>query len=161
MLRVMGDRIEQHVDLDTDAEEAWRAISDRDELAAWFGGAVDVEIRPGEAGTIVDDDGVRHEVLITDVEEGRRVAWHWWDERGELSSVEITVEQTGGMTRDPRVAKHLTVLVDAGLLTAERSGRETRYAVVPGSLRPAGDWIAATDTAWSRRLGRLQQRLTR
>jgi hypothetical protein len=33
--------------------------------------------------------------------------------------------------------------------------------VVAGSLRPAGDWIAAADTAWSRRLGRLQRRLAR
>jgi uncharacterized protein YndB with AHSA1/START domain len=113
----MGDRIEQHVDLDTDAEEAWRAISDRDELAAWFGGAVDVEIRPGEAGTIVDDDGVRHEVLITDVEEGRCVAWHWWDERGELSSVEITVEPAGGMTR-VRVVEQLVGPASVPAVTA-------------------------------------------
>jgi DNA-binding transcriptional ArsR family regulator len=78
--------------------------------------------------------------------------------RGRATATELAAD--AGITRQG-VAKHLAVLVDAGLLTAERSGRETRYAVVPGSLRPAGDWIVATDTAWSRRLGRLQQRLTR
>jgi DNA-binding transcriptional ArsR family regulator len=57
------------------------------------------------------------------------------------------------------IAKHLAVLAEAGLVTSIRAGRETRYRVVPGSLRPASDWIGATDTAWSRRLGRLRQHL--
>ena len=34
------------------------------------------------------------------------------------------------------VAKHLAVLSAAGLVAPLRSGRETRYRVVPGSLRP-------------------------
>ena len=37
----VDDHIERHVDLDTDLAEAWRVISDSDELATWFGGAVD------------------------------------------------------------------------------------------------------------------------
>jgi DNA-binding transcriptional ArsR family regulator len=57
------------------------------------------------------------------------------------------------------IAKHLAVLADAGLVASLRTGRETRFQVVPGSLRPASEWIAATDTAWSRRLGRLRQHL--
>lgn len=65
---------------------------------------------------------------------------------------------TGSITRQA-IAKHLAVLAEAGLVTSVRAGRETRYQVVPGSLRPASDWITATDTAWSRRLGRLRQHL--
>lgn len=118
----MEPQIEQHVDLDTDPEDAWRAISDRDELAAWFGGVVDVEIRPGEAGTIVDDTGTRYDVLVTDVEEGRRVAWHWWDERGELSSVEITMEPIGELTR-VRVVERLVRPDAAPAVTASCARR--------------------------------------
>ena len=58
------------------------------------------------------------------------------------------------------IAKHLAVLAEAGLVGSVRVGRETRYQVVPGSLHPAADWIGATDTAWSRRLGRLRQHLS-
>jgi uncharacterized protein YndB with AHSA1/START domain len=95
----MGEHVEQHVDLDTDLDEAWRVISDGDELATWFGGEVDLDVRPGGVGTIVDDAGVRYDVLVTAVEEGRRVAWHWWNDRGELSSVEISLAPTDGLTR--------------------------------------------------------------
>jgi DNA-binding transcriptional ArsR family regulator len=55
------------------------------------------------------------------------------------------------------IAKHLTVLRDAGLVTTEQQGREVRYRVVPGSLRPAADWIDSTESQWRRRLGRLRQ----
>ncbi|MDQ0372020.1 ArsR/SmtB family transcription factor [Cellulomonas humilata] len=36
----------------------------------------------------------------------------------------------------PAVSKHLRVLVDAGLVSAETQGRERRYTLVPGGLDP-------------------------
>ena len=57
------------------------------------------------------------------------------------------------------IAKHLGVLADAGLVTSVRQGREARYRVVAGSLRPASDWIQRTEASWSRRVDRLQQHL--
>jgi len=57
------------------------------------------------------------------------------------------------------IAKHLGVLANAGLVTSVRQGREARYHVVAGSLRPASDWIERTEASWSRRVGRLQQHL--
>jgi DNA-binding transcriptional ArsR family regulator len=59
------------------------------------------------------------------------------------------------------IAKHLTVLRDAGLVRTELHGREVRYRVVPGSLRPAGDWIATTESQWQRRLARLRDQVHR
>ena len=58
------------------------------------------------------------------------------------------------------IAKHLAVLANAGLVTSVRQGREARYHVVAGSLRPASDWIQRTEASWSRRVDRLQQHLT-
>jgi DNA-binding transcriptional ArsR family regulator len=55
------------------------------------------------------------------------------------------------------VAKHLGVLRDAGLVEAERVGRETRYRARPGALRPAAIWLAEADAAWSDRLARLKR----
>ena len=54
------------------------------------------------------------------------------------------------------VAKHLGVLRDAGLIEAERVGRETRYHTRSGALRPAAAWIADSDASWTSRLERLK-----
>lgn len=57
------------------------------------------------------------------------------------------------------ITKHLAVLRDAGVVTTEQHGREVRYRVVPGSLRPASDWIESTETQWQRRLARLRRQV--
>jgi DNA-binding transcriptional ArsR family regulator len=62
------------------------------------------------------------------------------------------------MTRQA-AAKHLTVLAEAGLLTAERAGRERRYALDPGRLRPVTDWLQAVGNEWDSRLATLRRQL--
>lgn len=64
------------------------------------------------------------------------------------------------MTRQA-VAKHLQILGDAGLVHAERVGRETRFEATTEPLRAVTDWIAQTDTAWSHRLHRLEEQVRR
>lgn len=58
------------------------------------------------------------------------------------------------------VVKHLGVLADAGLVTAERHGREVRYAGRAEPLVDAAAWLARTGAAWDRRLARLSRQLT-
>ena len=57
------------------------------------------------------------------------------------------------------VVKHLQALADAGLVAAERHGREQRYRVTPGPITAAMDWMADVGAAWDDRLARLSQRL--
>ena len=45
------------------------------------------------------------------------------------------------MTRQA-VAKHLNALSGAGLVTARREGRETRYTLTPAPLADAMQWMA-------------------
>lgn len=59
----------------------------------------------------------------------------------------------------PAVSQHLRILLDAGLVTERRQGRERRYHFVPENLRPVWDWIAAYREFWEGRLNRLQQTL--
>ena len=42
----------------------------------------------------------------------------------------------------PAVSQHLRILLDAGLVTEKRHGRERRYRLVPERLGPVRDWIA-------------------
>ena len=57
------------------------------------------------------------------------------------------------------VAKHLSALSDAGLVSASKSGRETRYRLTPGPLADAVGWIETVGSRWDDRLGALQSHL--
>lgn len=59
----------------------------------------------------------------------------------------------------PAVSQHLRVLLDAGLLSEQRHGRERRYHFLPERLAPVRDWIGQYDRFWDDRLLRLQNHL--
>jgi DNA-binding transcriptional ArsR family regulator len=61
----------------------------------------------------------------------------------------------------PAVSQHLRILLDAGLLTEQRYGRERRYRLVPERLAPVRDWMAQYERFWVDRLQRLQKLLTK
>jgi len=57
------------------------------------------------------------------------------------------------------VVKHLQALGDAGLVAAERHGREQRYRVTPQPINSAMAWMGEVGAAWDARLARLSKRL--
>ena len=61
----------------------------------------------------------------------------------------------------PAVSQHLRILLDAGLVTEQRHGRERRYRLVPERLGPVRDWIAHYERFWDDHLQRLQKYLTK
>lgn len=61
----------------------------------------------------------------------------------------------------PAVSQHLRVLLDAGLVTEQRHGRERRYCLVPERLGPVRDWVAHYERFWDDRLQRLQEHLSK
>ena len=61
----------------------------------------------------------------------------------------------------PAVSQHLRVLLDAGLVTEQRHGRERRYHFVPERLGPVRDWIAHYERFWDDRLQRLRKLLSK
>ncbi len=75
-------------------------------------------------------------------------------ERAPVTATELAADRA--ITRQA-VAKHLRALEEAGLVTARRAGRETRYQADPAPLAAASAWIDDTGAAWRRRLGRLRQ----
>lgn len=76
-------------------------------------------------------------------------------ERGPVTATELAAVLP--VTRQA-IAKHLAVLRDAGLVTGERAGRETRFTAQPATLAAAGRWLMATGSAWDDRLARLARR---
>jgi DNA-binding transcriptional ArsR family regulator len=53
------------------------------------------------------------------------------------------------------VVKHLVVLLDAGLGTAERVGRETHWTPTLGPLAHVDTWVDDVAARWDARLERL------
>lgn len=61
----------------------------------------------------------------------------------------------------PAVSQHLRILLDAGLVTEQRHGRERRYHLVPAGLRSVKEWITHYEQFWDDRLQRLQKHLAK
>jgi DNA-binding transcriptional ArsR family regulator len=69
-------------------------------------------------------------------------------------------ELAGGLpvTRQA-VAKHLAALAEAGLVSSDRQGRETRFSFTPQPLADAVSWMADVGSQWDARLQALSQYL--
>jgi DNA-binding transcriptional ArsR family regulator len=78
----------------------------------------------------------------------------------ELASRQsVTATELASVLRITRqaVAKHLGALSDAGLASAWRQGRETRYQLTPEPLEDAVAWITSVGGEWDERLARLER----
>jgi DNA-binding transcriptional ArsR family regulator len=58
------------------------------------------------------------------------------------------------------VAKHLSLLRRAGLVVADRAGRETQFVAVGVPLEDLAAWADETGRRWDDRLTRLRERLS-
>jgi len=58
------------------------------------------------------------------------------------------------------VAKHLTALSEAGLVSGEVHGRQKLYRLTPGPMSDAMDWMARVGAEWDYRLQALQRHLS-
>lgn len=85
----------------------------------------------------------------------RRAVFEAVSRRGPLTATRLATELP--VSRQA-VAKHLERLADAGLVRAERVGRETRWSATPAGLRDAERWLRDVGAAWEGRLERLGER---
>lgn len=58
------------------------------------------------------------------------------------------------------VTKHLQILVKAGLVQMQKSGRERYYSFVAAPLDEASSWVTAVNEQWDRRLQALTHYLS-
>ena len=54
------------------------------------------------------------------------------------------------------VTKHLQVLEHAGMVDRRRIGRESRFAIRPGSITHARDYITRVSDQWDKAIARLR-----
>ena len=88
-------RITRSVELDASVDDVWRALTEPALLADWLD-VVELDVRPGGDGLIVEPDGAVRRARVDDVQTGRRLALCWWPEDGSgpASTVELDLEET-------------------------------------------------------------------
>jgi len=77
---------------------------------------------------------------------------------GSASSTELA--RALPITRQA-VSKHLDALAEAGLVSAERSGRAVVYRVTPAPFNDAMSWMTDVGSAWDARLAKLRKQVRR
>ncbi len=93
-------RITRSVELDAPAADVWRALTEPEMLADWLD-VVELDVRPGGEGLIVEPDGPIRRARVDEVQAARRLALCWWPEDGSgpASRVELELEATPTGTR--------------------------------------------------------------
>jgi DNA-binding transcriptional ArsR family regulator len=74
--------------------------------------------------------------------------------RGSATATEIAA---GLPVTRQAVAKHLAILEEAGLVRAQRAGRERRFSPTPAPLGDAISWMTAVGGEWDDRLAALER----
>lgn len=75
---------------------------------------------------------------------------------GAVGAATATTLSIDSQVTRQAIVKHLQVLADAGLVTAERQGREVRYALEPTRLEDARTYLDFVSARWDRALARLR-----
>src|SRR5437868_233491 len=99
----MDPVVERSVDLDATPHDVWRALTEPDELAAWFGQDAELDVQPGGTGRFVDDDGCVRRAVVDHVHTDERLVLRWWPEGDDpatgASVVTFVVAPSGSGTR--------------------------------------------------------------
>jgi len=71
------DAVEREVVLPAPPEEVWPAVSESDQISAWFGADAELDLRPGGRGVFRWRDGTERSVLVEEVEPPHRLSFRW------------------------------------------------------------------------------------
>ena len=102
------DAIEREVTVPAAPDEVWSAVTESDEVSAWFGADAQLEVRPGGRGVFRWPDGTERHILVEEVEPARKLSFRWLPfqrtPNGETvtlpsTRVVITLDEVPGGTR--------------------------------------------------------------
>ncbi|HWJ61797.1 MAG TPA: SRPBCC domain-containing protein [Acidimicrobiales bacterium] len=131
--------VSRSIVLPAPADEVWASLRDADGLAGWLGDAVDLDVVPGAAGTVVDG-GVVRRVVVTEVVEGRSLGLVWWDEAAPEEASVVTIALAPGEADG-----------DTTVTVTERLAGSAVASVAGARI----DDLAAVEASWDQRLQAL------
>jgi DNA-binding transcriptional ArsR family regulator len=100
-----------------------------------------------------EEEGSSESVFDALADPTRRLLVEWLAEDGPATATELARRLP--ISRQA-VIKHLAILAEAGLILAERRGREVRLRLQSGPLMHAMEWMAALAARWDDRLEALR-----
>lgn len=88
------DAVRRAVDLPGDVDDVWAALTDPEQVGAWFGAAVAWEVEPGAPLTIgeADDGAAPREGRVEEVDPGRLLRFRSWPVGGGAGASVVTYE---------------------------------------------------------------------
>ena len=99
----MNSDVTRDVELPATPDEVWQQVAESDQLGDWLDADVELDVRPGGAGSFRFADGEERRAMVREVEPGRRLAFTWWplagEDVGRATSVTITIERTDAGSR--------------------------------------------------------------
>src|SRR4051794_6678524 len=130
--------VERVIDLDAPIGDVWSLVCRAD---LWLAdeGTLRLGEGPDAIGRLVER-GIARRTRLDQLDDGRRIVFHWWDERGDegdASRVEITLVPTDGPTR----------LVVTETVCA-RAARATRTTTTSASTTGTGRTLLGSGANW-------------
>ena len=96
-----NSEVAREITLPAPPAEVWEALTDPAQLAAWFGGDLEIDPRPGGQTRYRGDDGEMRIGAVREADPGRRLSFDWWapgEGRRGASRVEFDLEEVDGGT---------------------------------------------------------------
>jgi uncharacterized protein YndB with AHSA1/START domain len=86
--------VARRIVLEAAPEDVWRALTDPDELAAWWGEGSELDAVPDGEGRFVEEDGPVRLARVVEVRRGRRLVLDWWpeDTDDDEPATRVTIE---------------------------------------------------------------------
>ena len=95
------ERVERHAVLEATVAQVWAALTSPEQLSAWIGAEVDLEVRPGGRGLARRADGAVRRIRVEVVDPPPRLVFRWWPyeregaRRGMGTRVEFLLQDRG------------------------------------------------------------------
>lgn len=86
--------VRRRVVVEAPPDDVWRALTDPDELAAWWGEGSELDATPGGEGRFVEDGEPVRRARVVEVRPGSRLMLDWWPEDPEVDepATRVTIE---------------------------------------------------------------------
>jgi len=100
--------IEREITIPATPAEVWPVVTHSDEVSAWFGADVELDVRPGGRGIFRWPDGTERHAVVEEVEPEHRLSFRWLPfqrtaerdvEALPSTRVEITLDEVAEGTR--------------------------------------------------------------
>jgi uncharacterized protein YndB with AHSA1/START domain len=122
--------VEREITIPATPAEVWPVVTHSDEVSAWFGADVELDVRPGGRGIFRWPDGTERHAVVEEVEPEHRLSFRWLPfqrtaerdvEALPSTRVEITLDEVAEGTR-VRVVEQaaFAVRATAGVTPAPR-----------------------------------------